>query len=1298
MLPKISVVVPIYNQELYMEECVSSIKNQTLKDIEIICINDGSTDHSLEILKRLAENDHRIIVIDSINEGAALARNKGILKATGDYIAFMDPDDKYPADDVLEKMYGGIKKSGLLICGGSLNQIVNGQVINDPSKFDPEYTFHQEGVVSYQDYQYDYGYWRFLYNREFLLHNNILFPDFRRQQDPVFFIKVMSLAGEFYALDIPTYLYRVSHKRITWDERKATDLFKGLRECLTLSKEYGLYELHKKICYRLNAWTFRTALCETIKYPVVREKCIAVLNAIDTDIAGKDFLETLDTSYKAICKYKETGVLVSVIVPVYNVEEELRRCLDSVLVQSLDCIEIICVNDGSTDSSGEILDRYARVDNRIVIINKENGGLSSARNAALPYVKGSYIYFLDSDDWIESDTLEQLVMHMTGNVDVVVAGAIIEDEGGADADRLNSLKNYHSAKISGEFTIDDSLIDKITVTAWGKLFKNSIIQETGLTFLDGRKYEDNHFTIEYLIHAKNCFFVKKEFYHYVQRANSIMNSTDNDDYKDFLYIFNHLYKRLNRFGLLRKHTQIITKRYATHLQLAYQRAPLCEDENLKVIATQLAQNYNEEFFNSDLVRHIKNGEYGLVPLFDKDVTVILKASYESIQQAFRVIEDLLSQTYKTPRIELLIDGDYSIEALTKTLLPKELKSCLGEKLIISSVEDVYLEDIFKANHDSIILAVGLNASYQKNWLRYLMSAYLYHRDALAVVKYNSLAELNDEVLFNGFTIINFESEDGIQFIKSKQIIVSLTSYPDRIKMVGQAIQTIYDQTLSPDKVILWLALSQFPHTYEDLPEELLTLVKEKNLEIQWCEDLKPHKKYFYAFQQYPDALIVTIDDDAYYHNHLIENLYNSYLLHPNAVSAARAHLMAVTDSGKLLPYKCWPMAIDAFLLQPSMQLCAVGVGGVLYPTILFSKLTKLFDKEAIIKTCLYADDLWLKAMELIDDIPVAVAEEYKGLNLISNSQDNALWHENLENGENDRQLVLVRDEIDRCYGKNTFITKLMNTSVGLNLIGESAFLDLVTIYKDRSIKRVDQIKRQYAKYSTLRVDISIKGNKGAYVEEKSVKPNPLSLTKNPAWLPGGIVISSNAGTMKTVIQCHGDGELIIGILGIDIRNKHGQRYPIWIDCSRFAVNDEIIFDEVKTVCHDKSFIHKRVVKNGDILVLDFSWSECQSPSLLSEYKTLQTKVKNANAKATATETALKKQLAKVQKDNTIFKSQKESLENSYSFKIGRAITYVPRKIRGGLRCYQDHGISYTIKRTIEHFGIDMGTGDFKKNK
>ena len=121
--------------------------------------------------------------------------------------------------------------------------------------------------------------------------------------------------------------------------------------------------------------------------------------------------------------------IVSVLVPVYNVEKYLPRCLESILQQTLSDIEVICVNDGSTDQSAQILENYAEIDKRIIVITKENGGLPSARNAALNKACGKYIGFVDSDDYIQPDMFEKLVNTAEKkSSDIVICGANIFPE------------------------------------------------------------------------------------------------------------------------------------------------------------------------------------------------------------------------------------------------------------------------------------------------------------------------------------------------------------------------------------------------------------------------------------------------------------------------------------------------------------------------------------------------------------------------------------------------------------------------------------------------------------------------------------------------------------------------------------------------------------------------------------------------------------------------------------------------------------------------------------------------------
>ncbi|MDD6628377.1 MAG: glycosyltransferase [Lachnospiraceae bacterium] len=235
---KITVIVPVYNAEKDLQECISSITSQTLKEIEIICIDDGSTDNSLSILLLNQEVDRRIFVITQDNQGAGNARNRGMRLAKGKYIAFMDPDDYYPNENVLEKLYENAVRENAQICGGNIATLENGDIKTDNNEY------LGNGFISYKEYQGDYGYTKYIYRTELLRENTIEFPDLRRFQDPPFFIKAMIAAKEFYVIQDVTYVYRFVPSHVVWNEKNVLDLIKGITECLQISKDNNLPQLH----------------------------------------------------------------------------------------------------------------------------------------------------------------------------------------------------------------------------------------------------------------------------------------------------------------------------------------------------------------------------------------------------------------------------------------------------------------------------------------------------------------------------------------------------------------------------------------------------------------------------------------------------------------------------------------------------------------------------------------------------------------------------------------------------------------------------------------------------------------------------------------------------------------------------------------------------------------------------------------------------------------------------------------------------------------------------------------------
>lgn len=196
-----------------------------------------------------------------------------------------------------------------------------------------------------------------------------------------------------------------------------------------------------------------------------------------------------------------------------------------------------------------------------------------------------------------------------------------------------------------------------------------------------------------------------------------------------------------------------------------------------------------------------------------------------------------------------------------------------------------------------------------------------------------------------------------------KLIVSLTSFPDRIGDVWISIATIMNQTLKPARIVLWLSKEQFPDPGM-LPKSLKRLQK-RGLEIRYCEDLMPHKKYFHTMLENPDQVVVTIDDDIFYPENHLEKLWKAHQRYPEAVCCWYGHVISYGEDGTIAPYNSWISDVCGYT-EPSLQLVPVGCGGVLYPPGVLPG--QLFCSEDIRSLCLKTDDLWLKAMEVLGDV------------------------------------------------------------------------------------------------------------------------------------------------------------------------------------------------------------------------------------------------------------------------------------------------------------------------------------------
>lgn len=245
---------------------------------------------------------------------------------------------------------------------------------------------------------------------------------------------------------------------------------------------------------------------------------------------------------------------VSIVVPIYNVEKYLPRCINSLINQTLQEIEIILVNDGSTDNSAKIAKEYlTKYESKIKYVEKENGGLSDARNFGMNYATGEYIAFLDSDDYIEPNAYEEMYEKAKKeNADYVECDFIWEYTNKIKEDKRISYNNKKE------------MLENVRVVAWNKLIKRSIIVENKLSFPKGLRYEDIEFTYKLIPHIEKTEYVDKCFVHYVQRENSIAN-VQNERTAEIFTILDNVIEYYKKNNIYEEYKEELEYNYARYL-------------------------------------------------------------------------------------------------------------------------------------------------------------------------------------------------------------------------------------------------------------------------------------------------------------------------------------------------------------------------------------------------------------------------------------------------------------------------------------------------------------------------------------------------------------------------------------------------------------------------------------------------------------------------------------------------------------------------------------------------------------
>lgn len=229
--------------------------------------------------------------------------------------------------------------------------------------------------------------------------------------------------------------------------------------------------------------------------------------------------------------------LISVIIPVYKVEKYVEKCIQSVINQTYENLQIILVDDGSPDNCGKICDEYAKKDHRIEVIHKSNGGLSDARNKGLEIAKGEYIGFVDSDDYIEADMYEVLYNLLKQyNADVSICNFYTVSQGKISIKNAdNGINEYNRIEILKEILLDKN----IQSYAWNKLYKKELFDE--IKYPIGKKYEDIGTTFFLLEKCNKVVVTGKSEYYYINRQDSIVNNVTETTITDYIELIMQRY-------------------------------------------------------------------------------------------------------------------------------------------------------------------------------------------------------------------------------------------------------------------------------------------------------------------------------------------------------------------------------------------------------------------------------------------------------------------------------------------------------------------------------------------------------------------------------------------------------------------------------------------------------------------------------------------------------------------------------------------------------------------------------------
>ena len=563
----VSIIVPFLDTAQYLTECLESIRSQTMTEFEVLCYDGGSTDGSRKIAEEYAKLDSRFKLAEGAVAPLSAARNAGIRLARGKYIAFIDGDDTALPQMLAETVSLAEETNAELVCFSCVrydsitDRTISGlhfldtELVEENGLFDrdtkPESLFKLSNRKPFAR----------LWRADFMRKNDLVFTDDGYYDDIVPGFISLERAERIACIRGPLYCHRKRRESRVHDrwadagmllrpirtvmttlradgcsEAEMTGFAEKALELLTIAlensprPEYVRQLLAELTASRdLQSWLRN---CEVLMPPEAACQLLSLRGALDQF----DQLCSKPKNGKAtlLAGQKKTGgCALTLILPVYQSADYLREAMDSILGQTFRDMEVLCIDDGSTDGSLEILLQYAAKDERVCVYSQPHLGVGDARNAGLAEAAGEYIYFMDSDDILVQQALETVVRTAReGELDALYFDAdAFYDERCGEKERafrpVYARRKAYPAVTDGLSLFADFCDNReFFVTLWNALYRREMLEENRLRFVTRTVHNDTDFTFRAVCSAKRAGYLKERLYRRRIRPGSIITSAN----------------------------------------------------------------------------------------------------------------------------------------------------------------------------------------------------------------------------------------------------------------------------------------------------------------------------------------------------------------------------------------------------------------------------------------------------------------------------------------------------------------------------------------------------------------------------------------------------------------------------------------------------------------------------------------------------------------------------------------------------------------------------------------------------